>query len=117
MEVFEGACDAPIRDWRLDSLPSAMAVSRNDCYIALKYSRCVYIYEIATGGTFYHELPALSGRSGRGNHIVAFATDSQSFMASTRYEPEKVITYWSECTNSSRAKSVESSAPFVSCPF
>ena len=89
-------------------------MSRNDQYIAIKFSRCVFIYEIMTGGTFYHELPTLSGRSGRGNHLVTFATDSLSFTASTRYEPEKVITYWSECTNNSKAKSVESSAPFVS---
>jgi hypothetical protein len=98
----------------LESAPHAMAVSRNDYYVALKFSRFAYIYEIATGGTFYHELPAQSGRSGGGNHLVAFATDSLSFMASTRYEPEKVISYWSECTNTSKAKSVESSAPFVS---
>lgn len=86
-------------------------MSRNDKLVAAKFSRTVKIFQIEDGATFRHELPPSKSRSGRGNHLVTFSVDSLSFVASTRYEPEKVVTYWSECTNSSNARVMESSAP------
>lgn len=113
LKVFEGSCDAPVRDWKIEGLPYAMSISRNDQYLALKYSRHVQIFDITSGTQFNHPLPHQNSRSGRGNHLVAFSNDSLSFITSTRYEPEKVITYWSECTVPSSTNRVESSAPFV----
>src|SRR5207249_823305 len=71
------------------------------------------ILDMLSGKVFHHELPHQNGRSGRGNHLVAFSNNCLSFVASTRYEPEKVISYWGECTIPSKNHSVESEAPFV----
>ena len=95
----------------MESPPYAIAVSHNDNYVATKFSRNVKILQIDTGGTILHTLPPSKNRAGRGNHLVAFSTDSLSFAAATRYEPEKVVTYWSECNDSSKATFVESTAP------
>ena len=111
MEVYEGSCDVAIREWKMESQPHAIAVSRNDKIIAAKFSKFVSIFEVDSGSTFQHQLPKPKSRAGRGNHLVTFATDSLSFVATTRYEPEKVVTYRSECSNASKATVVESSAP------
>lgn len=94
-----------------------MAVSRNDRYIALKFSRYVQIFDTTGGGSFRHDLPHQNSRSGLNNHLVAFSDNSLSFIASTRYEPEKVVSYWSECTQPSMTNIVESTAPFVGLRF
>lgn len=94
-----------------------MAVSRNDRYIALKFSRHVQIFDTTSGGSFHHDLPQQNSRSGLNNHLVAFSSNSLSFIASTRYEPEKVISYWSECTKPCLTNIVESTAPFVRLRF
>lgn len=91
-----------------------MAVSRDDRYIALKFSSYVQIFDTVSKEFFRHELPHKTGRSGLSNNLVAFSNDSSTFIASTRYEPEKVITYWNECNKPSEGNNVESSAPFVS---
>lgn len=117
MAAFQGSCDEPIRQWRIESLPFAMAFSRDDHYIALKFAYHLQLFDPLTKGTIHHQLPCQNSRSGRSNHLVTFSHDSLSIIASTRYEPEKVITYWSECTNPSRSNKVESSAPFVSDIF
>ena len=111
MEVYEGSCDVAMRQWKMESQPHAIAVSRNDKLVAAKFSKFVRIFEIDSGNTFQHTLPKPKSRAGRGNHLVTFSTDSLSFVATTRYEPEKVVTYRSECNNASKATVVESSAP------
>jgi hypothetical protein len=71
----------------------------------------VDIFRIGVNDTFRHDLPLYKGCSGRGNHLVAFSADSLSFVFTTRYEPEKVATYWSECHSPSKATVVECTAP------
>lgn len=111
IEVYEGSCDVPVRDWKMESQPHAIAMSRNDNLIAAKFSKTVRIFEVESGNVFQHTLPKPKSRAGRGNHLVTFSTDSLSFVATTRYEPEKVVTYRSECNSASKATVVESSAP------
>ncbi len=111
MEIYEGSCDVPLRGWKMESQPYAIAVSRDDNLVAAKFSKFVRIFEIDSGKTLQHTLPKPKSRSGRGNHLVTFSTDSLSFMAATRYEPEKVVTYRSEYNNAAKATSVESTAP------
>ena len=86
-------------------------MSRNDNFVAAKFSRTVKVYQIDSKSSCQHNLPSPKGQGRHRNHLIAFSNDSTSFVATTRYEPEKVITYWSECTNSQKATSVEGTAP------
>lgn len=113
MSVFHSSFEEPIGQWRVEKPPFAMAVSRNDRWIALKFSRHVQVFDATSGGSFHHDLPIQNSRSGLNNHLVTFSSDSSSFIASTRYEPEKVITHWSECAKPSITNILESKAPFV----
>lgn len=111
LEVFEPPSTAPVRSFPLHSPPHALALSQNDALIAAKYSRCVDIYHISSGSHVRHPLPSPRSRATPGNHQITFSTDSMSFAASTRYEPEKVITYWSPCFDPSKGLSIETSNP------
>ncbi len=101
----------------MEGVPLRMAVSRNDQYVALKYGSYVGILDTVSGIIFSHKLPTLGGRSGPNDHLVAFSNDCLSFVASTRYEPEKVVTFTAGCQGSPNSYSVESSAPYVSSLF
>lgn len=111
--MFRGDSGNPVLQSRIEGSPFAMAVSRSDQYVALKFSRFVLIFDTISTEFIRHELPYKNNRSGLNNNLVSFSSDSSSFIASTRYEPEKVITYWSDCAIPSKTNRVESSAPFV----
>jgi hypothetical protein len=111
LEVLDRANPMPIRVFPLHSPPHAIALSQNDNLIATKYSRCVDIYDVATGGHIRHALPSIKSRVSPGNHVVCFSPDSLAVSASTRYEPEKVITYWSPCFEPAKAVSCETANP------
>ena len=114
LEVFELPTITPIRTFPLHSPPHALVLSPNDALIAAKYSRCVDIYHIPSGNHIRHALPSLAPRSrvnGRDNHLVCFSQDSNFFAATTRYEPERVITYYSPCFEPDKATSIETANP------
>lgn len=98
----------------LEEVPFKMAISSNDHYLALKFGTYVRILDTLTGALFHHKLPTQNGRCGQNDHLVSFSTDCLSFIACTRYEPEKVISYHCECQTPANFSSVESSAPSVS---
>lgn len=98
----------------IEEVPSAMALSSNDQYLALKFRNYVRVVDTINRSSFQHKLPIQNGRSGPNDHLVTFSTDCLSFAATTRFEPEKVVTYFCECQNPSNGDFVESGAPFVS---
>jgi len=91
-----------------------MALSPNDYHLAMKFGNYVRIFDILNGTFFYHKLPVQNGRSGPNDHLIAFSTDGISFIASTRFEPEKVISYVGNCQDMSNGNTIESNAPYVS---
>lgn len=117
LSIFQDSRGDPVFEQKVEGSPYAVVVSRNDRYVALKFSRYIQIFDVVSKECFHHELPYKNSRSGPSNNLVAFSSDSASVIASTRYEPEKVITYWSECTKPCKTNNVESSAPFVSNNF
>lgn len=105
----------PLIKINLGSCPKAIDLSRNDQYLAIKYAQCVRIFNLENATKIDHKLPKMEGTtSPPGGHLVAFSHDSQSFMASTRMGPEKVLTYWSDCMNRTKPLVVHSNAPCVS---
>lgn len=98
----------------LGACPKAMDVSKNDQYLAIKYPQGVRIFDLDRATKIDHKLPKLdSAKAVPGGHLVTFAHDSQSFMASTRIAPEKVLTYWSRCMDRSKHVVAQSNAPCV----
>lgn len=118
MSIFRLGESVKFAEWDLPKSPGAIDISRDDRHLALKYTPLVRLYDLQRAGFFIdHRLPMHdSSRPGSGNHLVSFSHDSQSFMASTRFQPERVYTYWSNCAQSpnNRPVTVSSSAPFVS---
>lgn len=99
----------------LGSCPKAMDLSKNDQYLAIKYAQGVRIFDLEKATKIDHKLSKVESASNPpGGHLVAFSHDSQSFMASTRMGPEKVLTYWSRCMDKSKHMVVQSNAPCVS---
>ncbi|KAK5954898.1 hypothetical protein OHC33_003577 [Knufia fluminis] len=96
----------------LGSCPKAMEMSKDDKYLAIKYAHVVRIFDLHERKKIDHKLPKMEGtKTIPGGHLVAFAHDSQSFMASTRMGPEKVLTYWSWCMDTAKHSVVHSNAP------
>jgi hypothetical protein len=114
LRIFQGFSQTPILEMEIEQEPFAMALSSNDHYVALKFGSYVRVLDTNTGAFFHHKLRTPTGRSGPKDHLVTFSMDCLSFAAATRCEPEKVVTYFSECQNPSNGDSVESSAPYVS---
>jgi hypothetical protein len=115
LRTFMYPQENPVHEMELEEVPFKMAMSSNDHYIALKYGSYVRIVDTLTGRPpFYHNLPSHNSRCGPNDHLIAFSTDSLSFVASTRFEPEKVISYFCDCRDPSLARTVHSSAPYVS---
>jgi hypothetical protein len=114
LRIFQGASQTPIHEIELEQVPFKMALSSNDHYLALKFGNYVRIFDILNGTFFHHKMPVQNGRCGPNDHLIAFSTDGLSFIASTRFEPEKVISYFSNCQDPSNGSSVESNAPYVS---
>ncbi|CZR66823.1 uncharacterized protein PAC_16724 [Phialocephala subalpina] len=112
LRIFQGSTQAPIHEMEIEQVPFVMALSSNDHYLAMKFGNYVRILDTLSGAFFHHKLPPQSGRSGPKDHLVTFSTDCLSFAAATRFEPEKVVTYFCECQNPSNGGFVESSAPF-----
>jgi hypothetical protein len=114
LRIFQGKNQTPLHELELEQVPFKMALSGNDHHLALKFGNYVRILDTLNGKFFHHKLPVQNGRSGPNDHLFAFSTDGLSFIASTRFEPEKVISYFSNCQDTSHGSSIESSAPYVS---
>ncbi|KAI9893088.1 MAG: hypothetical protein M1814_000635 [Vezdaea aestivalis] len=112
LSVFQADKSHPTTTWRIEAAPYSLAVSRNDQFVALKFSRTVQIYETSSGEIFKHDLPAMKAKAGKGNHLVSFSLDSDSFITSTRYEPERVLTHWSLCKQPNVNNKIETHAPY-----
>lgn len=99
----------------LGSCPKAMDMSKSDQFLAIKYVQGVRVFDLDKATKIDHKLPKMECvNSPPGGHLVAFSHDSQSFMASTRMGPEKVLTYWSFCMDRTKSMMVHSNAPCVS---
>lgn len=99
----------------LGACPKAMDISKNDQFLAIKYPQGVRIFDLDRATKIDHKLPKIeNAKAVPGGHWVAFSHDSQSFMASTRIGPEKVLTYWSQCMDKSKHVVAQSNAPCVS---
>ena len=99
----------------LGSCPKALDLSKNDQYLAIKYAQGVRLFDLEARTKIDHKLPKMeSANNPPGGHLIAFSHDSQSFMASTRVGPDKVLTYWSHCMDKSKPLIVDSNAPCVS---
>ena len=99
----------------LASCPKAMEMSRDDRFLAIKYAPVVRMFDLQAAKKIDHKLPKPEGTKAiPGGHMVSFAHDSLSFMDSTRMGPEKVLTYWSWCMDTTKHMIVHSNAPCVS---
>ncbi|CAG8975001.1 hypothetical protein HYALB_00012133 [Hymenoscyphus albidus] len=112
VRVFVENVSDPAHEFEVEQVPVKLAVSNNDHYIAIKFENYVRILDTLNGTTFHHKLAAQTGQSGANDHLIAFSTDDLSFIASTRHEPEKVVSYLCECQSPANGKTVESSAPY-----
>lgn len=107
----------PVLEIEVEDVPLAMAISSNDHFVALKFGGHVRIVNIATRASYHHQLPQQNCLNGVKDHLISFSTDSLSFAAATRFQPEKVLTYFCACQNSSSGIVAESSAPYVRFHF
>lgn len=113
--MFQLGSVSPGFHTRLPSCPKSMEMSKDDRYLAIKYSQVVRMFDLPGNKKIDHKLPKMESTSTiPGGHMLAFAHDSVSFMAATRTAPEKVVTYWSHCMDTSKHKTVHSTAPCVS---
>ncbi|KUJ19505.1 uncharacterized protein LY89DRAFT_780432 [Mollisia scopiformis] len=111
LRILQGTDQNLAHETEMEEVPHAMALSSNDHYLALKFGSYVRVFDTTSGSFFHHKLPTVNGRSGPKDHLVTFSTDCLSFAATTRFEPEKVVTYFCECQNPLNGDYVESSAP------
>jgi hypothetical protein len=116
LRIYEDASSAQLHEMEIEQVPVKLAVSANDHYVGLKFGTYVRILDVLSGSLFHHKLPSQTGRCGANDHLLSFSTDCLSFIASTRSEPEKVISYYCECQSPANGNFVESSAPYVSLP-
>ncbi|CAG8953761.1 hypothetical protein HYFRA_00006652 [Hymenoscyphus fraxineus] len=112
VRVFVENVSDPAHEFEVEQVPVKLAISNNDHYVAIKFENYVRILDTLSGTTFHHKLAAQTGRSGANDHLIAFSTDNLSFIASTRHEPEKVVSYFCECQSPANGRTVESSAPY-----
>lgn len=114
IKVYIDGVVSPAHEIEVEQVPVKLAVSNNDHYVAVKFENYVRVLDTLNGRTFHHKLATQTGRSGPNDHLITFSTDCLSFIASTRHEPEKVVSYFCECQSPANGKTVDSSAPYVS---
>jgi hypothetical protein len=114
LQIFMHPNETPVYEMEQEEVPRRMAISSNDHYVALKFGSYVRIVDTLSSATYHHPLPFQNGHCGPNDHLVSFSTDCLSFVASTRFEPEKVVTYFCDCLNPSNGRIAESAAPSVS---